>query len=120
MTHKEIIKRMVSLENREFIKLCLQSPLNKMAFDASMDADDDVYAFGSKYDKIIYNLIYESLGYDWDTYEFGKDGIKEHEEPSAEEKEKYIKSMILVTAYFKSISKITEKFDKQIMSILDD
>lgn len=116
MTYEELIKRTLSLENVEFMRLFIQGPMEKVVFDAMMDADQDTYDFESKYEKIIYNDTYGSLCYDWDDNNVGR----YIGEPSVEEKEKYIKSTILATAYFRTISRITEEFDKRLMSILDD
>ena len=106
MAIEEILKAIEEMDKDEFDKLIFSKKLSDNIFDASYEATDKLWKFEEKREDILYDLDAYFDGYFTEPYE-----------ALADERKAYIKKYILVLAYFKVVSKITDKFEELIDSI---
>jgi len=104
MTIEEILKAIEEMDKDEFDKLVFSKKFSDNVFDVSRDALDKLWT--SEYDAITY---------DFNTYLNGYFTV--HNKDLADERKTFIKKYILVLAYYKTISKITNKFEELMDSI---
>lgn len=104
MTIEEILKAVEEMDKDEFDKLISSKKLSDNVFDALREASDNLWIFK-----------YEDMAYDF--YAYSRMYFTVHNKDLADERKALIKKYMLVLAYYKTISKITDKFEKLIGSV---
>ena len=103
MNLKEVLDYVGNLDEKDFTDFAINSPINNMAFDAMMVADRNY----NKFEETFTNDVYNSMDWWWENMLYNDEPA-----PSVEEKKRWYMRQLLVVAYYKSISKLTDKFTK--------
>ena len=103
MTIEEILKTVEEMDRDEFAKLVYSEKFG----DIMWTSTSKVFVEETRFEKKHNNIIYR----------YGFDDLINHYEDTANGRKAFIKKYILVMAYFKTLSKLIDKYEKLIDNI---